>query len=336
MDGIVLVSLQFLACAAVICYAGAKLSRYGDRIADITGWTGSWVGLILLATVTSLPELATGISAVAFAKTPEMAVGDILGSCIVNFAFLAMIELLHRKETIYGGPEKGYLLSLSWLILSMTLATLAFATSVGRITVFHVSPMSPLLIVVYVFAMRSVFKEMGTDQPSEDNDEEGKPSEVRSLAKRFALAAVAVVVAASWLPFVALRLAELTGLGTTFVGTLMVALATSLPELVVTITAVRIGALQMAIAGLLGSNLINLAVLAVDDIFFLDRSLFSVDPTAQLFSMLTAIVMASIVAISVIRQPKPRVAGLTVGGFLLLVLFVGNSYNSYVMSGSAG
>jgi Ca2+/Na+ antiporter len=59
-----LVWLQLLGCAAVIMVAGAKLSRYGDVIADKTSISGSWIGLMLMASVTSLPELVTGISAV--------------------------------------------------------------------------------------------------------------------------------------------------------------------------------------------------------------------------------------------------------------------------------
>ena len=92
MNTLIEIWLQFLLCAALIGGAGYQLSRYGDAIAQRTGLSGSWIGVALLATVTSLPELATGISSVAVANAPNLAVGDALGSCVVNLVFLVVID----------------------------------------------------------------------------------------------------------------------------------------------------------------------------------------------------------------------------------------------------
>lgn len=330
MSPMISVSLQFLACAAVICVAGAKLSRYGDRIADVTGWTGSWVGLVLLATATSMPELATGVSAVRFAGTPEVAIGDILGSCIVNLSLLALVELLHGRVTIYDEGAQGQVLCLAWAILMLALTAAAFASELGAFTIGHVSPLACCLIAVYLLAMRTIYSVSGTDEQPPATAPE--PSELRSLTRRFLLAAAAVIAAASRLPFVALELADLTGLGESFVGTLLVALATSLPEIVVTVTAVRIGAHQMAIAGLLGSNLFNLTVLGIDDFFYLEGSLFGSAAPAQLVSLLTALAMSGIVIIAVIRRAAPTWGRLTGASWMLLALFAGNSYYAYIAS----
>ena len=72
--------IGFIICTAVIVYSGTKLSKYGDIIAEKTGLGRAWVGLVLMASVTSLPELITGISSVSFANVPDIAVGDVLGS----------------------------------------------------------------------------------------------------------------------------------------------------------------------------------------------------------------------------------------------------------------
>ena len=93
---------EFLICLAVIGYAGYYLSRYGDIIAEKTGMSSSWVGLILLSTATSLPELATGISSVAVANAPNIAVGDVLGSTVFNLAILVLLDKLYRAETLYS------------------------------------------------------------------------------------------------------------------------------------------------------------------------------------------------------------------------------------------
>ncbi len=88
--------LEFSLCAALIAVAGTKLSRYGDIIADKTGLGGAWIGLVLMATVTSLPELVTGVSAVALADAPDIAVGNVLGACIINLTiFLYLYGVSH-------------------------------------------------------------------------------------------------------------------------------------------------------------------------------------------------------------------------------------------------
>jgi cation:H+ antiporter len=86
--------LAFALCAAAILVAGTQLSRYGDEIARLTGLGGTWIGMVLLATVTSLPELMTGLSAVTMAGAPEVAVGDVLGSCVFNLAMIALLDVL--------------------------------------------------------------------------------------------------------------------------------------------------------------------------------------------------------------------------------------------------
>ena len=87
--------LEFSLCAALIAVAGTKLSRYGDIIADKTGLGGAWIGLALMATVTSLPELVTGISSVALVDAPDIAVGNVLGACIINLTMIVILHLLH-------------------------------------------------------------------------------------------------------------------------------------------------------------------------------------------------------------------------------------------------
>ena len=108
--------LQFALCAALIGLAGYRLSRYGDVIAEKTGLSGTWIGMILLATVTSLPELATGVSAVTFADTPDIALGDALGSCVFNLLILMILDFLYPKESLYMRASQGHLLWLNELV----------------------------------------------------------------------------------------------------------------------------------------------------------------------------------------------------------------------------
>lgn len=93
---------KFAICVALIAVAGPALARYGEIIAQKTGLSRSWVGLLLLATATSLPELFTGVSAVTAANAPNIAVGDALGSCIFNLAILVVLDALNRDESVFS------------------------------------------------------------------------------------------------------------------------------------------------------------------------------------------------------------------------------------------
>ncbi len=90
----------FIVCAAIIFYAGKRLSYYGDALAELTGLGKAWIGLILMAAVTSLPELVVGISSTVLVQSADLAVGDILGSCAFNLGILSMMDFFMPKEGV--------------------------------------------------------------------------------------------------------------------------------------------------------------------------------------------------------------------------------------------
>ena len=323
--------LEFAACATLIALAGARLSRYGDVIADRTGLSGRWIGVVLLATVTSLPELVTGISSVTVAMAPNIAVGDVLGSCVFNLAILVVLELLHRGESIYRRASQGQILAAAFGVvligftgLNIILASHGVSLSIGRVGVY-----TPVIVVLYVVAVRTVF----VHERSQAAAHAG-PAGVRypqfTLARAilgYAAAALVVVASGLWLPFVATRLARVMDWHTTFVGTLFIAGATSLPELAVSISALRIGALDMAIANLLGSNLFNIAIIAVDDLLFRQGPLLSHVSPLHATSAMSASVMTGIVIVGLLYRPRRRLVG-AVGwiGLGLLTAYLLNAY----------
>jgi cation:H+ antiporter len=114
--------LDFTLCVVLITVAGVHLTRYGDCIADKTGLGGSWVGLVMLATVTSLPELVSGGSAVTLAQVPEVAVGDVLGSCVFNLFLLALTDLFKRGAPLYATVNTSHVLAAGFGILLLGMA----------------------------------------------------------------------------------------------------------------------------------------------------------------------------------------------------------------------
>ena len=104
--------IGFAACTVVIIYSGTKLSFYGDKITELTGWGKAWLGLILMASVTSLPELIIGISSVAIIKATDLAAGDIFGSCVFNMFILGIDDVFYMEGSLFKDISPSHLLSV--------------------------------------------------------------------------------------------------------------------------------------------------------------------------------------------------------------------------------
>jgi len=323
--------LAFAACTVLIGFGGVWLTRYGHAIAGHTGLGGTWVGMVLLATVTSLPELVTGISAVTVAGAPNIAVGDALGSCVFNLAIVSVLDWLHREESLFDRADIGHLLSASFgtMLLAFVAFNLVLGSGPGAWAIGHVGLYTPVIIAFYVFAMWIVFQHEKRALGRVARELERAPPEVSlpTAVRRYAAAAALVLAAGSALPFVGAALASAHGWHASFVGTLFVAFATSLPELVVTIAALRLGALDMAIANLLGSNLFDVLIIAIDDLFYLPGPILAHVSPVHAASALSAIVMTGAVVAGLVYRPRTRVLG-TIGwvSLFLLAAYVLNAY----------
>lgn len=255
---------QCALCALLIAYAGMWLCRSADRLATIRGWGRGWVGLALLATVTSLPELASGISAVALVDAPNLAVGNALGACVVNLAFRVIVDALQRGQPMYRSASHTHLLSAGFGVVMLGFVVMSLLVGPRAPMVFHLGLYSPLLLGLYLLALRGVHAHERLAmkaRPGEPPHREARPGEQRQQWQRFGLAALLVILAGSWLPSLADSLAQTLGQSRSFVGTVLMAVVTTLPEMAVTLAALRMGALDMAIGNLLGSNLFNVLVL---------------------------------------------------------------------------
>lgn len=330
-----LVWFEFSVCATLIGMAGATLSRYADIISDKTGFSRGWIGLILLATVTSLPELITGISSVTLADVPNIAVGDIFGSCVFNLTILVVLDFMLREESVYRRASQGHLLSAGFGVVLIGFAGLnvLLADRTSAYALGHVGPYTPVIVLVYLIAMRAIFNYERTqiEEFSEQMADRHPEITLRTAVIRYSFAAAVVVGAGSFLPFIAAHLATVMGWQTTFVGTLFVAGVTSLPELVVTLSALRIGALDMAISNLLGSNLFNIAILAIDDLLYAKGPLLAHVSLVHAMSAMSAVVMTGVVIIGLVYRPKTRLfMGVGWISLSLLTFYLLNSYVIYL------
>jgi cation:H+ antiporter len=314
----------FVVCATVIFFAGRQLSKYGDLLAEYTGWGKAWVGLILMASITSLPELMVGISSVAIVKSADLAVGDIMGSCAFNLGILALLDaFVPRRKPLFGEASPNHIVSAALGIILLTLAGAGLFLPEDILLSSILGIFSVVFIVVYLVSIRIIFLQEQKSKAAMVLTEtiQVNPSlPLKVVVRNYVFFALLIVLAALALPFFADQLAEAAGLNKSFVGTLFLAASTSLPEIAVSIAAVRMGALDMAVGGLLGSNIFNILILSIDDIFYAGGPLLKEASDSHLLSVLATIIMSSIVIIGLSVRPLGKRYKL--GWDALLIFFV--------------
>ena len=322
---------KFAVCLAVILFAGTKLARYGDVIAEKTGLGRIWIGVVLIAFVTTIPELVTSVSSVALIHSPDLALGTLLGSCCFNLFVLALLDILHSRAPVLSAASPRHIITGSWgAMLTAIAATVVFA---GRrfsfLTLGWVGIPTIVILVLYLVGMWWIFRRERGHQlniaPTTSNQYDKYTT--RTVGIRFALAAAAVVAAGIWLSFIGDEISNATGWGSTFIGSMFLAICTSAPELVVAITALRIGAVDLAVADILGANMLNIAMIAPVDLAQTRGFVLSSVSSSQLIVASVAVVM-TIVVIAGLRFRRSRKLLRVASWYtpLLIALYVFGSY----------
>ncbi|HBC77886.1 MAG TPA: sodium:proton exchanger [Bacteroidales bacterium] len=326
MSNLFLYILGFATCAGIIIYSGTKLSFYGHKIADLTGMGKAWVGLILMASVTSLPELITGISSVVIIKEPDFAAGDIFGSCIFNLLILTILDA-RLKQSLFSVVKSDHIVGAIFGIILLTVAGIALSQSHVIPSVLWISSSSFALFGVYLIAVRSIYKyefaAFDESQPHTKLQSPSRSAELKKTITGYAIYAFIVIAAAVFLPYFGEHIASSTGLSNSFFGTLFLAASTSLPELVVSLSALKMGSADMAVGNLLGSNVFNVFILGFDDIFYTEGSIFKDISPSHSISIYVTIIMTAVVVLGLLFKIKKKQAwNLSINSFIIIVLYL--------------
>ena len=278
--------------AAVIFYAGRQLARYGDILAEKTDMGRTWIGLVLVASTASLPELFTGLSS-AIQLLPDIAVGDVLGSCMLNLVILSMMDV-RSKAPLIAQAQPGHALSVTFGVLLVGLVGVGLIVDPHLLVSAWVGAITPLLIIIYFASVRVLFlfeRRRLVVTPEVKAEMRNADISTRTAALRYSSAAVIVVLAATLLPGRASEIAERTGLCQALVGNFFVGVTTSLPEIAVSLAAVWLGAIDLGIGNVLGSNLFNILILALDDIAFAGGPLLGAASLTNRVAVLCVVLM---------------------------------------------
>lgn len=320
----------FAGCALIILWAGRHLSFYGDLLAVRTGWGKAWVGLILMASVTSLPELMVGIGSAAIVQSADLAVGDILGSCAFNLGLLAMLDaFVPKHRAILSMASRNHVLAAALGIILLAMVGIGLFLPREIVITSWIGLSSIAFIVIYLVSIRIIylFEKKNTLAPAvleAEAEDPAKKLTTRQVVVRYTLFALVIVGTALALPYFADSIAEATGLGKSFVGTLFLAVSTSLPEVAVSYAAIRMGAIDLAVGNLLGSNIFNVLILAIDDLVYSKGFLLKDASRLNLLSVFSVILMSAVVIIGLSYRAEGKRYKLAWDAAVIFLIYVVN------------
>lgn len=261
-------SICYVILATLVVVLSAKLADYVDLIDKKSNISGAFIGGVILAAVTSLPELFTSFSAVVIVKNPNLVIGNILGSNLFNMTIFGIVILLWAKNFSKARIGKSHFkITMFTLFL---FAMMFFAVILGiDYSLFNISIYSLIIIITYIISIRY----MANDE-SDSDETTNNPLTIKQIAVRFVILAVILVCVSITITYVTDILAKGFNLGATIAGALFLGIATSLPELTSTFALARKSNFNAATGNILGSGVFNFTILSVSDILYRGGSVY--------------------------------------------------------------
>jgi len=320
----------FLGAVLVIAFAGTKITRIADRLADSTGLGEAFVGALFLGGSTSLAGIVTSVTAAAN-NHPELAVSNALGGIAAQTVFLGIADMAYRKANLeHAAASVATLMQATLLVTLLAIPLMAMAGP--EITVLGIHPASLVIPIAYFLGLRLVSEahqrpmwsprrtaETRVEEPT--TVEPDSPKLVMWL--QFIGLALIVAIAGYVVGEAGVALSVQTNLSESLIGGLFTALSTSLPELVTTIAAVRQGALTLAVGGAIGGSSFDVLVLAFCDFAYRGGSIYHALKTGQIFVVALTILMTAILLLGLLRREKHGFANIGFESVLVLMLYLG-------------
>ncbi len=332
-------SVLFALAAAAIGLAGTRLSGVCDRLADRTGFGEAFTGAVLLGAATSLPGITASVTA-ALDGLPSLALANAIGGIAIQTAFLAIADITYRKANLeHAAASVPNMMQASLLLVLLAMILCAMLAPAVHWVGIH--PITPALLVVYLFGLHMVYHareepmwwpkvtyQTRVDQPDEPQGG-GRP--LHRLWLEFVVTAVIVIIAGIVVTRAGETIAAQTGLNETVVGVLLIAVATSLPELVTSVAAVRRGALTLAVGGVIGGNAFDTLFAAVADVAYRPGSLYHDATEREMLLIALSLLMTAVLLLGLLRRQRLGIAGIGFESFSVLVLYVGGAVAIYLM-----
>jgi cation:H+ antiporter len=325
----VLVSI-FVAAGAIIALFGSMMTRIADQLADATGLGEALMGAIFLGGSTSVPGIITSVTA-AYEGYPELAISNAIGGIAAQTAFLAIADIVYRKANLeHAAASIANIMQGTLLVGLLALSILGMAGP--QVTFFQIHPISFLLVAGYIFGLLQISKAQTEPMWRAKKTWETQIDET----KTWHMTRYKVVL--GWLKFAALgfivgfagyvvaksgiALSVKAGISQTIVGGLLTAITTSLPELVTSVSAVRQGALTLAVGGVIGGNCFDVLFLSFSDFAYREGSVYAALKQEQLYMISFTILLTGVLLLGLVRREKHGIANIGFESFLIIVFYI--------------
>jgi len=305
--------LQYALLAFLVVFLSIKLSMYVDALDKKTNLSGAFIGGVLLAAVTSLPELFTSITSVIIIKKPELVQGNVFGSNIFNLTIIGICIIFASKYFKDAKLSKSHLsttiCSIAMFIVCLCAMYCPYIIPIGSL---HLNWASILIIILYIVNV----KKMQDDGLEENNGTDNVNLTINQIIIRFIIFSIALVAASIFLTQVTDKLAEKLNLGATVAGAIFLGVATSLPELTSSINLVRLKNFNASYGNVVGSNLFNFTILCFGDILYWSGNIYSLNK--QSVNLIVFGIISSVFTIATLFFKESRIISTALGVFIIL------------------
>jgi len=292
-----------------------------------------WMGVIAIALITSLPELFTGISAVTLIKVPDLTIGDLIGANAFNLFNLALLDIAYRNSSIFVTASRTHRLT-SWfslILLVVVAVSIVVSLYFPAVRLGWIGWYTPVIIILYLLFVRKIFYYEKQHAPNQSVNIYDDEVSIRKTLTLFCVAAVIIIGAGIWLATIGDEIAQATGWDQSFVGSLFLAFTTTLPEITVSFTLIRIGATDMAIANIIGSNLFNLSIIPIIDIIYSQGPILAEISESHLVTA-AAVFSMTLLLITALTLKPGRYFRLNWFNVSLIILFLAGTYLSFTIT----
>lgn len=256
--------ILFLFLAGLTVFLSIKLSYYADLLNKSTNISGVFIGGILLAGLTSLPEFVTCLSSI-FLNNPYLAIGDILGSNFFNITMMCFFDILFIKTMFYNYTKNKYYLIYILLILNYIVMYL-FMGGIFNLELFNIGIPSFIIIITYIYYLKNA--------KEEETKKEIIKTKEHVLLKFFLVGLLMVIVSILLTLVVNLIAGKNPNVASSFIGAILLGITTSMPEVITFIALIKMKSFDLALSDIIGSNLFNLLILAIGDILLKNKEIY--------------------------------------------------------------
>lgn len=316
----------FLVAAGVVVLVGPRMARTANGLATATGMGGAFFGVVFLSLATDLPEVALTPAAI-LSGSPRIAMGGLLGSAAAQLVLIAVVDLTFRKRRLYGRVR--LLGSIAQCAVMLSVLAVPLLVAAGDPTLKGIGMGTVLMVLVYLGVLATI-RRIGRDVDPEpdpeldiesDSERQAETDSLGTLWLRFGGLALLLAAAGVALEKVTETIGSGIGIGETAAGALLAGVATSLPELVTALSAARAGAVELAVGDIVGSSALDVALLALADVFYTDGSVFDLMGSPEFTLIGIALALTSLLVVGLIRRQAAGSGRPGIESYIMLAVY---------------